>query len=584
MYKWSLEKLYKGLDEPLFCEDNLLLDQKTIQLNELSGRLGQKDPKKELEEYIIALEDYQLIVIKLFSFVSLSLATDSTNQQFNNAMVVLRQKALKTTLANTLFEKYVASLDNLEEIIDQSKLLCEYKFMLLEIKEQSIHLLSDEEEVLAAELNQSGGSLFSKMQTVLTSTLEVDYDGAIVSLPKVRNLAYENDQKVRKAAYEAELAAYKKIEKPMSFALNGIKKEVTTMSRKRKYTSPLERTLTSSRINKAVLDALIGAIREYLDVFRSYLKRKAVVLGHKNGLPWYDLFAPMGKADEKYSVEEAQAFILKNFKTFSDDLHDMAKQAFEDKWIDYLPYPKKQGGAFCSRLYPLKESRILSNFDGTIGDISTLAHELGHAYHNLHIFDERIMNANYPMPIAETASILCETIVKQAVLKEAKDNQVKLGILEQELQDSTQVIVDILSRYIFETKVFKRSENEFLNDETLNQMMIEAQKESYGDGLDPNFLNSGMWINKGHYYSTGRSFYNFPYAFGLLFSKGIYAKYKEIGSDFVGELQTLLQKSGKNNLIDVAKLIDIDITDINFWRSSLEVIKEDIEEFLRITK
>jgi pepF/M3 family oligoendopeptidase len=583
MYKWSLEKLYKGLDDPRYNEDNLILDQKIKELDELSKHFGKENSKDELERFVNVLEEYQMVVGKLFSFVSLTLATDSTNPLFNNAMIVLRQKILKTTLALTLFEKYVARITDLEDVISKSKLLSEYKFMLLEIKEQSVHLLSDEEEVLAAELNQSGGSLFTKMQTVLTSTLEVEYNGEVISLPKVRNLAYDKDPMVRKDAYFAELAAYKKIDKPMSFALNGIKKEVITMSRKRKYSSPLERTLDNSRINQAVLDALISAMKEYLVDFRRYLKRKAEVLGHKNGLPWYDLFAPMGKADTKYTVEEAQEFILKNFKTFSDDLHDMAKRAFEENWIDYLPYPKKQGGAFCSRIYPLKESRILANFDGTISDISTLAHELGHAYHNLHIFNERIMNSHYPMPIAETASILCETIVKQAVLREAKEKEVKLGILEQELQDSTQVIVDILSRFIFESNVFKRSENEFLNEEVLNQMMIDAQKEAYGDGLDQNYLNSGMWINKGHYYSTGRSFYNFPYAFGLLFAKGIYAKYKEEGSSFVGKLQTLLRESGKNNLMEVAKLIDIDITDINFWRSSLEVIKEDIEEFLRIT-
>lgn len=584
MYKWSLEKLYKGLDDPKFNEDILLFDDLASKLNDESKKLGKGDALTSLENFLLAIEKYQVIATKLFAFVSLSLATDSTNSAFNNQMVVLRQKAIKTTLAFTLFEKFVAGVENLNEIISKSELLSEYKFMLTEIKEKSIHLLSDEEEVLAAELNQSGGSLFSKMQTVLTSTLEVDYDGKVINLPKVINLAYDSDPKVRKAAYEAELASYKKIEKPMSFALNGIKKEVTTISRKRKYPSPLERTLSDSRINKDVLDALIGAIYDYLEVFRTYLKRKGKVLGHKNGLPWYDLFAPMGKADTKYSVEEAQEFILKNFKTFSDDLHDMALQAFKENWIDYLPYPKKQGGAFCSRIYPLKESRILSNFDGTIGDISTLAHELGHAYHNSHVFNERVMNADYPMPIAETASILCETIVKQAVLKEAEDDDVKLGILEQELQDSTQVIVDILSRYIFETNVFKRSETEFLNEEDLNKMMIDAQLASYGDGLDPEFLNSGMWINKGHYYSTGRSFYNFPYAFGLLFSKGIYAKYKEVGKPFVGELQKLLRESGKNNLVDVAKLIDIDITDINFWKSSLEVIKKDIELFLSLTK
>jgi oligoendopeptidase F len=292
----------------------------------------------------------------------------------------------------------------------------------------------------------------------------------------------------------------------------------------------------------------------------------------------------MGSSSKKYTIEEAQAFILKNFATFSDDLKALAQKAFDNDWIDYDPRPGKSGGAFCSRLYSLKESRILTNFDGGIGDICTIAHELGHAYHNSIIFNERILNAGYPMPIAETASILCETIVKKAAFNEAITKEEKLGMLEQELQDSTQVIVDIYSRYLFESNVFERCQSEFLNEKTLNEMMLEAQKASYGDGLDPEYLNEGMWINKSHYYSTGRSFYNFPYAFGLLFAKGIYGKYLEKGPEFVNDLRTLLRLTGKATLMDVAKSIDIDITTPDFWRSSLEVIKEDINLFLDLTK
>lgn len=583
MYKWNLESLYKGLDDSKFISDTKLLDEKIEVLNNLAKKLNEMDKKDALEKFVLELEAYQQIAYKLFSFISLTLATDSTNKEFNNRMVVLRSKVVNTTLAITLFEKFIANIDNLDDVISSSELLNEYKFFLNEIKEDSIHLLTEDEEVLAALLGQSGGSLYSKMQGDLTSTLEVDYRGEKITLPKVRNLAYEADPEVRRDAYFAELEAYKKIEKPTSFALNGIKKEVITMTRRRKYSSPLDRTLKSSRINEQVLNTLIQAMEESLVDFRRYLKQKAKILNHENGLPFYDLFAPIGGSDKKYSVEEAQEYILTNFKKFSSDLYEMADRAFKENWIDYLPYPGKRGGAFCSGLYPIKESRIMLNFDGSIGDISTLAHELGHAYHNLHIFNERLLNTSYPMPIAETASILCETIVKQAVLKEATNLDEKIGILEQELQDSTQVIVDILSRFYFEKEVFKRCESEFLDENELNKMMIDAQKQTYGDGLNSEFLNSGMWINKGHYYSTGRSFYNFPYAFGLLFAKGIYAKYQQLGDSFVIDLQSLLRNSGKANLMDVAASINIDITDINFWRASIDVIKKDIDLFIELT-
>lgn len=590
MNNWNLKKLYLGLDDPKFIKDQEVLDLSLEMLVTEAKRLaGDTDYSlvnvvKNLEKNIIFQEEINTLASGLFSFVSLTLAVDSRNKEFNNAMVVLQQKVVKFALPETLFKQYVAKVENLDLVIKSSLLLSEYEFMLKEIKEDSIHLLSEAEEVMAAELNQSGGSLFSKLQNDLTSSVEISFRGEVKNLAQIRNLAYVDDQETRKEAYLAELDAYKKIDKATAFALNGIKKQVITMANKRKYSSPLDEALRISRINNDVLNALITAMKEFLPDFRKYLQRKGKLLNHENGLPFYDLFAPMGSSNKKYSIEEAKEFVLKNFKTFSDDLYGLAKRAFEEDWIDWTPRQGKRGGAFCSRIYSIKESRIMTNYDGSIGDISTVAHELGHAYHNSIVYNERIFNADYPMPIAETASILCETIVKKAVLKESVDKQEILGMVEQELQDSTQVIVDILSRYLFESEVFSRAKNEFLNEETLYQMMTNAQLESYGDGLDKNFLNPGMWINKSHYYSTGRSFYNFPYAFGLLFAKGIYALYLEKGETFVEDLRVLLRMTGKANLVDVAKHINIDITSVDFWRSSLLVIKKDIELFLEITK
>ena len=584
MYTWSLDNLYLGLDDPKFIEDNSRLDQLIEIIKKNANELSMDNPGETLETFLINYEELENVAGKLSAFLQLTLATDVTNKAYTNANVVLRQKLLQITLPSTLFEKFIEKVNDLPSVINNSPYLKEYEFMLTEIKENSKYLLSENEEVLAAELNQSGGGLFSKMQNDLISTLTCEYDGKTVPFTTIRNLAYDENQDVRRKAYEIEKDATKQISKASAFALNGIKKEVSTIATKRGYASPLEATLIQSRMNQEILDALIQAIEESLPYFRKYLRRKGEMLGHKNGLPFYDLFAPVGSSNTKYTVEEAQAFILKNFKTFSQDLHDLAKRAFDENWVDYLPRNGKRGGAFCSRLYPIKESRILTNFDGNIGDISTLAHELGHAYHNFNIFNEKILNSNYPMPIAETASILCETIVKRAVLKEVQSDDEKLGILEQELQDSNQVIVDILSRYLFETEVFKRTKNEFLDEETLNEIMLDAQRKSYGDGLDPNYLHEGMWVVKGHYYSTGRSFYNFPYAFGLLFAKGIYAKYQEQGPSFVNQIRKLLRLTGKANLKDVAASVGIDITKVDFWRSSIEVIKNDIDLFLEITK
>lgn len=585
MKKWNLDKLYTGLDDAKLQEDKQKVEDLTNELIKLSQTLETKDPSDATYTFLSMYEKIQMLGSKIASYLSLYLSCDTTNREYNNALVVFQQASLRLTLPYTLFRKHISKIDNLDAVIKQHPYLEEHRFLLEEIKANSNHLLSDQEEVLAAELNQSGGSLWTRMHSVLTSTLDVDYQGKTIPLSAVRNLAHNSDQKIRKDAFIAEKKSYEKIAKSCAFALNGIKKEVITLSKKRNFSSPLEKTLLDSRIDERVLNALLQAMEESLPAFRAYLMRKAFLLNNESSLPFYDLFAPIGNtSSKKYSIEEAQTFILKNFASFSDDLHDMAKQAFNEDWVDYTPRKNKQGGAFCARIYPLKESRILTNFDGSIGDISTLAHELGHAYHNLNVYQESLLNANYPMPIAETASILCETIVKKAALDEATSNEEKISLLEQELQDSTQVIVDILSRFKFETQVFARVPQEFLNESTLNEIMIEAQKNTYGDGLDENYLHEGMWVNKGHYYSTQRSFYNFPYAFGLLFAKGIYAQYRQKGKAFVPELKKLLRISGKNNLIDVASTVGIDITNVDYWRSAIAVIKEDIDMFLLLSK
>ncbi|HBP26283.1 MAG TPA: hypothetical protein DD618_04955 [Acholeplasmatales bacterium] len=345
----------------------------------------------------------------------------------------------------------------------------------------------------------------------------------------------------------------------------------------------MEESLFKSRMKKETLDALLSALKANLSLFHKYLLHKAKLLGHSSGLPWYDLFAPMGKSEKKYTIEEAQSFILKQFGTFGEELKGTAAKAFRDNWIDYLPKKGKVGGAFCSNNPSLKQSRILANFAGDIGDIITLAHELGHAYHGEQIFKEAMLNSHYTMPVAETASTLSETITKKAAYRQAETKDEKIHILEQELQDSTQVIVDIYSRFLFEQSVFEAREKSIPSAKDLNELMVAAQKAAYGEALDPKVLNPGMWINKSHYYRGGLSFYNFPYAFGLLFSKGIYAKYLENGPAFVEKINLLLRETGKASVEDVAKMIGIDLTESSFWEAGLATIGTDIEEFIRLT-
>jgi pepF/M3 family oligoendopeptidase len=447
-------------------------------------------------------------------------------------------------------------------------------------------MLSEKEEVLISKLKNTGSTAWTNLQNKVSSTLMVDInlkgENKILPLPAIRNLAYSADAETRKTAYEAELASYKKIEDSSAAALNGIKGEVLTITELRGYSSPLEEVLLQSRMDRETLDAMFTAIKEFLPVFHKYYRRKGELLGHNNGLPFYDMFAPMGSIERTFTYKEAMDYVVDNFRTFSDKLSDFAQNAYEKNWLDVEPRDGKRGGAFCSNLHPIGESRIMANFDGSFSNMTTLAHELGHGYHGLNLRDVSILNSRYPMPIAETASIFCETIVISAALNEATDEEA-FGILETSISDAGQVIVDIYSRYLFETEVFDRRNNHPLSVNEFKDIMINSQKEAYGNGLDHNVLHPYMWVNKTHYYSAGRNFYNFPYAFGLLFSKGLYSEYLKRGKEFVAEYDELLKATGNNNIKDVAMRMKIDVQDPEFFRSSLRLIEKDINKLLQIT-
>lgn len=586
--RWSLDELYTSFESDEYIQDIEKYQKLIEEFNTWAdSRLTDyKDLAVKIEEYINYSKTLSTLSAKLGTFAYLISSVDANNEVALTYQNKLSMMGSNLTRPNVKFQNYLKDIDNLKEIIETSELLKEHDFYLNQVKIFTNYMLSEQEEVLISKLKNTGSTAWTNLQNKLTSNLMVDIklndEEKKLPLSAVRNLAYNADADIRKIAYEAELSAYKKIEKSSAAALNGIKGEVLTITELRGYSSPLEEVLIQSRMNKETLDSMFTAIKEYLPVFHKYYRRKAELLGHKNGLPFYDMFAPMAKVSRTFTYEEAMKYIVENFRTFSDKLADYAQNAYKKNWLDVEPREGKIGGAFCSNIHPIKESRVMANFDGSFSNMTTLAHELGHGYHGLNLSDASILNSRYPMPIAETASIFCETIIMNAALKEASDKEA-IGILETSISDAGQVIVDIYSRFLFETEVFERRKNHPLSVNEFKEIMVDAQKKAYGHGLDHNVLHPYMWINKTHYYSASRNFYNFPYAFGLLFSKGLYAEYLTKGKDFVKEYDELLEATGKNNIKDVAGRMNIDIQSPEFFRSSLKLIEKDIEKFLEIT-
>ncbi len=582
--QWDLGILYDSFDDPKLAADVDTMRKKIDEVNAIAPALANMPHKDLLHRYIDLNETISLLSYKLFGYANLVYATNTSDVNAAGLMGRMQAMLSEISAADTVIRHAISDMDDLEELIATDGTLKEYAFFLRKIKEDSKYLLSEKEEQLFALMNISGASAWSDLHSTLTSTVSVDYRGEEIPLSAARNLAYDGDPQVRKDAYEAELACYPKVEKSAAFALNSIKLQVLNECRLRGFESPLDQALYNSRMSRKTLDALIGAMNDYMPKFREYLKAKGRALGHENGLPWYDMFAPMGSLDKKYTVDEAKAYLLGIFGDFDKDLHDMVKRAFEESWIDFFPRKGKVGGAFDSGVPSAKQSRVLTNFDGAFGDIVTLAHELGHAFHDQQVFSHSVIQQDYSMPVAETASTFNEVLVVSTAIERAETKEEKLALIESQLQDANQIITDIYSRYLFETSVFDNRDNEFMSPERMCELMHKAQLASYGDGITEDTLHPYMWLCKGHYYSGGLSFYNFPYAFGGLFARGLYALYKKQGKDFVPLYKALLHATSVNNVEDTAKMAGIDLTDKAFWCEGLQSLSDEIDEFIELTK
>ena len=577
---WDLTVFYKDFDDPEF-KDDLARLPKEIDAFTAAIAAPAEDEVKKLVSLVHQEEALSNLFERLSLMIGLTLAVDANNKAANAAMAPLMRAVMGSSLASNAFSRYLASLENLDAIIDADDELKARAFALREAAEDAKHQLPEALEKPVLKMQLSGGEAFSQLRDKLDATLLVDYDGKQIPLSAVRALAYDGDADTRRRAYEAELASYKKIELPMSFCLNNLKAEGETMAALKGYKGVLDMALAHSRMDEKTLEAMWTAIREALPELREYFKAKGRLLGHENGLPFYDLFAPVGQSTRTYTVEEARALLLDLFGKFCPEMGEMMRTAFDEGWIDMYPREGKSGGAFCSGYYAKNISRVMTNFAGSASDVSTLAHELGHAFNNRMLHHKPIMMTETPMPLAETASTFNETLLIAQMLKSATPEE-ELTLLDSCLTEQTQTMVDIYSRFLFEQKVVAAQADHALDVDELKETMLWAQEQSYGDGLDPEYRHPYMWACKSHYYSTGVHFYNFPYAFGGLFARGLYARYEQEGEAFVPVYCDLLSRFGSDTIANVTASVGIDVTTPDFWREAVESVLVQVRRFVEL--
>jgi oligoendopeptidase F len=581
--------IYPGLDSPEFitaAEDvkGLIADVEAAVKSLKTGPSVDREVVERYEALTNQLNAFLELSNTVRAFVSGYTSVDSRDEAANARESELRILFARASMISTRYTAWLGSLDT-EALISQSDVARDHAFDVRKAKDRAEHLMSQPEEDLASQMAISGGHAWGKLHDDLSSQIMVEVEKEqgkpqLMAMTEVRNLQSDPDRGVRQRAHEAEVDAWKRWETPLAATLNGVKGQHLTLAEHRGWADVLDESLVQNHIDRQTLDAMMSSARDAFPDLHRYFAAKAKALGVEK-LAWYDLAAPLGGEGRTWEWSDAVTFVNEQFGTFSDRMRKLSQRAFEERWIDAEPRSGKVGGAFCMGVRP-GESRILANFSPSFDGVSTLAHELGHAYHNLCEADRTMLQSTgTPMTLAETASTFCETILRKAAL-DAVGPLEQITIVEGALQDAAAITIDITSRYLFERSVFSRRADRELSPDELNTLMLNAQRETYGDAIESSTLHPYMWAVKPHYYSMNYAYYNYPYMFGLLFGLGLYAQYEQSPEAFRERYDDLLSATGMADAAELAGRFDIDVRSTTFWQSSLNVIREDIDRFVAL--
>ncbi|MGI6089911.1 MAG: M3 family metallopeptidase [Saccharofermentanales bacterium] len=576
--RWDLDSLYAGLSDPSFVSDQIKMQE----LAEKGSQLLQLPLPDRLSAGLEWWEEQHILRKKIFPYLILRNSEDSSDLEVRAELKRYRQYQAAVDLVIVGLKKTIAEV-NLAEFLAVNPHWRDYEFFLKQIQIRAERLLTEETERLLSAVTNSSVQNWVQLISDLTSQQTIIFDGKTIGLGRLNALQKDTDRNLRQRAYQKELEIYAGIELPAAYALNSIKSYAAAMAKTRGYSEALAETLSLSRLKRETLDSLLQTVRQYLPLFQQFLQAKSRLISGRNQIAWYDLWAPVGESRQKFSPQEAEELIVNIFSDLHPPLSRLIKRAFEEHWIDFYPRLNKTGGSsFCFNLPMHCQSRILTNFTGDLGSVKTLVHELGHAYHGSIICQHRPLNQEYTLPLAETASTFNETHFYLALLECQQEAEERISLLNDCISAAVLFICDMYARFCFEQEVFKACEQRFLAPATLCRLMSDAQREAYGEALDPGLDHPYQWIAKDHYYSLRVNYYNFPYTFGTLFAVGLYHKFRQEGTDFMAKYDRLLAGTATSSCEDAALSIGLDLTTEDFWLESLSHYADLIREFLRL--
>jgi oligoendopeptidase F len=586
--RWSVADVFESLDAPEFAAAFEQLGAEVHRLVALWDEHGIRatDPRPPsaadgaaADAAIAAYNRTADEMSKVGATIYATVTTDSRDERASALLSELTVLDASVTPLLARLADWIHSLD-VEALAAVSREVGDHLEPLRRLAARAAHQMSESEEGLYAELQTTGSAAWHRLHQEVTSQLATEVelpDGTTRRMPltAVRGLATSSDPAMREAGHRAEMAAWPTIATPIAAAMNAIKGEANTVNRRRHWASPLDASLYANSVSRATFDAMHAAVVEALPDFRRWMRAKARVHGYEGGLRWSDLVAPIPQTSTDVSWDEGVAWVRSAFEQYGPELAGLVDRALAERWIDAGPREGKVGGAFCMS-YVEDRSLVLLNWSGSLDSAQTTAHELGHAYHNTTLAGRTPLQKRVPMALAETASIFCETLAVDAGLRRLEGSD-RLALLDVDLVGSCQVVVDIHSRFLFETEVFARRQRRTLGVNELNELMLQAQADAYGDGLDLDTRHPYMWILKPHYY--GSHFYNWPYTYGLLFGLGLFSQYERDPERFRHGYADVLSRAGIDSAESLAASFGLDVTSQAFWTSSLDVCRDRIAQY-----
>lgn len=459
-------------------------------------------------------------------------------------------------------------------------------FPLAERRRRAGEKLGPEQEGLVNDLSVDGyhawGELYNTVVGRVSIPFEQDGKTSKLSAGQAANMMFSGDRAVRSEVFARWEIAWAEQAEFLAAALNHLGGFRINLYKHRGWDSILKEPLDNNRMSEQTLNVMWDVIERNKGAVVAYLQRKAKLLGLTK-LTWHDVDAPLSQSSAKVSYDEAADFIVAQFARFSPRMAVFAQTALHERWIEAEDRPGKRPGGFCSNFPMSAQSRIFMTFGGNASNVATLAHELGHAYHQHVMNDLPTLAQGYAMNVAETASTFAELIVADAALKQANTREERLAQLADKVEGCVAFFMNIQARFIFETGFYAERKKGLVSVERLNELMENAQKQAFHEALD--LYHPHFWASKLHFYTTSQPFYNFPYTFGYLFSSGVYARALAEGPGFEQKYVELLRDTGRTTVEDLAaRHLGVDLRQPGFWQSAVDLAVADIQEFLNMTE